>query len=49
MRLLNEGWWEKESGYFKMWYTPLIATDLEKYFLSQRLKPMVGVGMLSSF
>lgn len=27
-----------DNEIFKLWYTPLIATDLGKYFLSQRLR-----------
>lgn len=44
-----KGGGRRKVGILKLWYTPLIATHLGKYFLPQRLKPMVGVGMLSSF
>lgn len=44
-----KGGGRRKVDILKLWYTPLIATDLGKYFLPQRLKPMVGVGMLSSF
>lgn len=44
-----KGGGRRNVGILKLWYTPLTATDLGKCLLPQRLKPMVGAGMLSSF
>lgn len=37
----------KVDNILKLWYAPLIATDLGKYFETHGMQ--VGVGMLSSF